>query len=112
MPALAFGYTRNAIFLPSQKSGQLTFTDVMLRQLPQGGSPAELAAATAAGKLPAEAWTVLLWAVNSTLTARALLMRNCVFALPEPEYRMLSSMARMQQAFIIELHSECGPAAS
>jgi hypothetical protein len=64
MATLRFAYTRNAIFLPSQQPGQLVFVDVVLSQLPQGASPAELAAASASGMLPPQAWTFLFWAVN------------------------------------------------
>jgi hypothetical protein len=64
MPRLGFAYTRNAINLPSQQPGQLTFTDVILWGLPQGGTPAEIAAASSSGMMPPEAWTLLLWSVN------------------------------------------------
>lgn len=62
---LDFAYTRNALVLPSDQTGQLTFYNMVLGQLPQGGTPSELAsAAQLPYMLPPEAWTLLLWSVN------------------------------------------------
>lgn len=62
---LDFAYTRNALVLPSDQIGQLTFYNMVLGQLPQGGTPSELAsAAQLPYMLPPEAWTLLLWSVN------------------------------------------------
>lgn len=62
---LAFAYTRNALVVPGTDSGQLTFQNLMLRELPQGGTPQQLSAtAELPHMLPPEAWTILLFAVN------------------------------------------------
>jgi hypothetical protein len=76
MPRLGFAYTRNAIILPSQQPGQLTFYDVVLWGLPQGGTPSDIAAESGSGMMPPEAWTVLLWSVNRCVQPQAVCCRR------------------------------------
>lgn len=65
VPSLAFAYTRNGLVVPGVEPAQLTFQNLLLRELPQGGTPAELmAAAQLPYLLPPNAWTILLFSVN------------------------------------------------
>lgn len=70
IPTLGFSYTRNGLVLPGDQPGQLTFQNLLLEELPQGGTPSELAAsAQLPYQLPPEAWTLLMWAVNRCAAA-------------------------------------------
>lgn len=42
----------------------------------------------------------------STLSARALRVRNSALMLPEPEYKAIASLARLSKAFVIEVAGE------
>jgi hypothetical protein len=67
--SLSFAYVRNGLVMPSEQPGQMTMQNLRLRELPQGGSPAELAAAAQLPyMLPPQAWTCLIWAVNRWVT--------------------------------------------
>lgn len=62
---LSFAYVRNGLFVPGEQKGLLTFQNLLLKDLPQGGSAEELsAAAQLPAMLPPQAWTLLVWAVN------------------------------------------------
>lgn len=62
---LSFAYVRNGLFVPEEQKGLLTFQNLLLKDLPQGGSAEELsAAAQLPAMLPPQAWTLLVWAVN------------------------------------------------
>lgn len=67
LATLGLTHTRNAIYAPgrAQAQFQATFQSMVLSELPQGASPAELEeTAQLPRALPPEAWTVLLWAVG------------------------------------------------
>lgn len=42
----------------------------------------------------------------STLSTRAIKLRNCVLALPQSEYNHIGALAKMAKAFVIELAGE------
>jgi len=67
LATLGLTHTRNAIYAPSraQSQFQVTFQSMVLSELPQGASLADLeATAQLPMALPPEAWTMLLWAVG------------------------------------------------
>lgn len=70
---LGFAYTRNAVFVPDlvrQSPFQLTLRSIVLTELSQGASAAELERTSQPpAALAPEAWTLLIWTVN-----------KCVFA--------------------------------
>lgn len=63
----------------------------------------------AAGPQLRPVWTctyIRLFAACSSLTQRALSVRNSAMEVPEPEFRHLAALARMSKAFVVELSSE------
>lgn len=45
---------------------------------------------------------------SSTLSARAVRLRNTTVKLPEPEFLHLAALARVSKAFVVELAGETG----